>query len=65
MVDPDDAGYVHPDRSTEDPAYGPAQGSGRGDFTGGPDVEIAVRTTGLLTAGRKPRETERAPSGNC
>ena len=32
-----------------------AQGLGRSDFTGGPKVDIAVRTTGLLTAGRKPR----------
>ena len=27
---------------------------GRGDFIGSPDVETAVRTTGLLTAGRNP-----------
>ena len=27
---------------------------GRGDFAGGPDVETAVRKTGILTAGRNP-----------
>ena len=32
-----------------------AQGLGRSDFTGGPKVDIAVRTTGHLTAGRNPR----------
>ena len=32
--------------------YRPVQGRGRGAFAGGPDAEIAVRTTGLLTAGR-------------
>ena len=30
---------------------------------GGPDVETAVRTTGLLTAGRNPG-AERAPPAN-
>ena len=32
---------------------------------GGPDVETAVRTRPILTAGRKPRGTERTPSANC
>ena len=45
---------VHPRRPAGDPAEGPAQARGRGDFAGGPDVETAVRTTGLLTAGRNP-----------
>ena len=35
-----------------DAADGPAQGRGRSALADGPDVETAVRTTGLLTAGR-------------
>ena len=36
---------------------------GRGDFAGGPDVETAVRTTGLLTAGRN-RGTDQGVHGS-
>ena len=36
------------------PAVPPTQGLGWGAFACGPDVETAVPTTGLLTAGRKP-----------
>ena len=36
----------------ENPAVPPAQGRGQGAFAGGPDMETAIRTTGLLTAGR-------------
>ena len=50
------APQIYRTRSSQagNPAYGPAQGRGRGDFAGGPDVETAIRTTGLLTAGRNP-----------
>ena len=37
-----------------DAADGPAQGRGRSALAEGPDVETAVRTTGLLTARRNP-----------
>ena len=36
------------------PAVRPVQGRGRSALAGGPDVGTAVRTTGLLTAGRNP-----------
>ena len=41
-----------PDR--DNPADGPAQVTGCGKFAGAPDMDTAVRTTGLLTAGRNP-----------
>ena len=36
------------------PAVPPVQGLGRGAFAGAPDVETALRTTGLALGGRNP-----------
>ena len=47
----------------ENSAAPPAQGRGRGDFIGGPDMETAVRTTGFLTAERNSGATERRAAG--
>ena len=63
MGDPHDAGQVHPGRPTGDPACGPAQGREPSAFAGGPDVETAVRTTGLLVSRRNPGD--RADEGKA
>ncbi len=44
--------YRRPDATPAgNPAVRPVQGRGPSDFAGGPDVETAVRTTGVLTTG--------------
>ena len=47
------------------PAVRPVQGCGPSAFAGGPDVETAVRTTGLLTAGRNPWDSTDAVRQLC